>query len=119
MQVQNVVCKSKIPLMGEKIPNQETFSMYAEITRRNLIKVTDTYGRAMGWSPSTVSLRFYGNATFLREFENRRRSISVERMGRLLAAFANKWPNNLYWPDLEPIHFSKENLKRQWAKAHQ
>ncbi len=88
-------------------------AMFSEVSRRNILRLAEAYGAATGRSLNSLSLRFYSNGTFFRELKARRRSVSVDKMGEILADFANSWPKGVPWPDLEPIYFSKENLTQQ------
>jgi hypothetical protein len=87
--------------------------MFTEICRRNALVLAQAYGAATGNAPTTVSMRFYGNGTFFRELQKRKRSISVDRFGLMLADFARNWPKGTRWPPLEEIHFTQENLVQQ------
>ena len=87
--------------------------MYAEASRRNILKLAKAYASATNRAPTMISMSFYGNGTFFRDLELRKRSISVERLGKLLFDFAKNWPEGAPWPDLEPIYFTKENMLQQ------
>ena len=87
--------------------------MFAEVCRRNILELAKVYGHATYTAPTMVSMKFYGNGTFFRDLEQRWRSISVERMGTMLAKFAKEWPEGEPWPNLEPIYPTRENLLQQ------
>lgn len=93
--------------------------MFTETCRRNILQIAKAYGQATGRSSNGISMRFYGNGTFFRELEDRNRSITIERYGEMLADFARSWPTDAPWPDLQPIHFSRENLVRQRYAQHE
>ncbi len=93
--------------------------MFTEVCRRNTLALAQAYKLATGKSLTTISMRYYGNGTFFRELENRRRSISVERLGDMLTDFALNWPADVPWPELEPLYFSQGNLLQQrYASAN-
>jgi hypothetical protein len=87
--------------------------MFAETCRKNILALADAYRRATGEGEATMSGWAYGNGTFFREFSRRKRSVSVDKYGEILAKFAEKWPKNAPWPDLQPVHFSKANVVQQ------
>ncbi len=87
--------------------------MFTEICRKNILILADVYATETGLSPTKVSATIYGNGTFFRELRARRRSVSVEQFGKMLAKFATLWPDGTAWPDLQTIHFSRENLLQQ------
>jgi hypothetical protein len=91
--------------------------MFNEVCRRNVLTLANEYERATGRGPTVISMNFYGNGTFFRELYQRKRSISVERLGHMLAEFARCWPEGAPWPELEPIYFTRENmLQQRYAK---
>jgi len=87
--------------------------MFAEICRKNILALAEAYAEAVDTGLPTVSMRAYGNGTFLREFAARRRSISVDAYGNMLVKIHNIWPDNVPWPDLEPIYFTRENVVKR------
>ncbi len=93
--------------------NVKSLRMFNEVCRRNILELAAVYGHATYTAPTMVSMKFYGNGTFFRDLEQRKRSISVERFGTMLAAFAKNWPENTPWPDLAPIYFTPGNLLQQ------
>ena len=79
--------------------------MFAETCRENLIAVAAAYARARK-KPMTlaqVSRKFYGSSAFLDEFKRGEKSITIDKLDEMLAAFHAAWPENGNWPTLRAV----------------
>lgn len=88
-------------------------TMLAQICRENLIAVADAYARARK-KPMTlaqVSRKFYGSSAFLDEFKRGEKSITIDKLDDMLAAFRAEWPENGAWPVLRAVVVERPGKK--------
>lgn len=94
--------------------NDKGISMIADVCRRNLRKLVETYVKYTGRGEAILSMETYGNGTFIREFGARRRSISVDSYDNMLARYDDLFARSgVPWPELETIHFNREQLRQK------
>jgi hypothetical protein len=88
-------------------------NMISEICRDNLLALADSYASAERVPFSTVSKRFYGNTNFLRRFQNREVSISIDKFDEVIERFIAKWPPDAEWPLLRNVIIKGPRKKRK------
>lgn len=77
--------------------------MLVKICRANLLKLVAAY-RAKTRAPlPVISKRFYGNRAFLAAFKNGKKSITLDKMQKMIDSFRAGWPEGLAWPELDPV----------------
>jgi hypothetical protein len=77
--------------------------MFEELIRKNLLTVVNDYRKVTGKSTTSISKEFYGRGDFLREFQAKRHTISIDRLGAMLRKFDEEWPEGERKPPLRPI----------------
>lgn len=76
---------------------------FEHLIRRNFIKIVDAYAEATGVSRSHVSKEFYGRGSFVEDYRQGRATVSVDKLGSVLAEIGKRWPKDAARPFLPLI----------------
>lgn len=86
---------------------------FAGTCRKNLVAIAGAYAKATRTSLEQVSKRFYGNRGFLRAFKAGERSVSIDKLDEMVAAFIETWPEGADWPQLRAVVIARPAPRRK------
>jgi len=66
--------------------------------RSYLLAIASVFAKANGLALATVSRRYHGTDSFLADFANGHRTITLKKLDEMVAAFARDWPAGAKWP---------------------
>lgn len=70
-----------------------------KVIRDYISLVAKSYAKATGLALATISRRFHGTFSFLEDFKNGKRTITLRKLDEMLAAFRSEWPEDVPFPD--------------------
>ncbi len=78
---------------------------------KNLLVLGQLYGKAKGYSLTTVATYFANGGTFFAKLEEGK-SVTVRKYHQVLSTFSREWPDDLEWPeDIPRPRNDNEDLK--------
>lgn len=78
----------------------ETIHPISPIYRQNVIDLAKAFAKARGIKPATVSRLIRGDMHFLKNYSNRKVSVTMKKYDEIIKYFVDNWPENTPMPKI-------------------